>query len=573
MARQPFETKIQDMVYGLEVGIGSRISQIALGLLGILCLMLLFTATQFRGLKDAEAMDAAQIGRNIMEGRGFSTQCIRPASMGQVLQVLPKAGPRVLNHPDLYHAPLYPVILSLGFRIFPSAFNTGESGGVFAPEQWVVVPINHLFLLLSSLLTFLIARRLLGNLRALLCTLSLFLSYQFWADSIAGMGLPIVTFFFLASFYFALLAVYHLEADKARLWRLFALLSAIAATLAVLTRYAALAAIPGILLYLALSFGKRRWYVPVLFCAVVLIGLAPWMVRNQKLSGTPFGLAPRTALYDSRLYAEDHIDRTLKPVLTFGSVLQSLRAKGMENLDKYYGHQFFSFGEGLLFPFFIAAFFFRFLRRDIQLFRWCIGLSMVCMLLTASIFGDSVYRVMNIFWPLVIIYGFAFFFLLLDRLQFHLKMLRVVVIVLLMLFSAIPMIFALLPPRVGVPYPPYFPPFIVSVSRMLEPTEVLMTDMPWATAWYGHRASIYLTSSLDGFFEINDYQQRISAIYFTTLTRDKAWIRDLKTGPYKTWQPILEGRVPKDFPLLHGFPMNNLDQLFLADRARWAEKS
>jgi hypothetical protein len=135
------------------------------------------------------------------------------------------------------------------------------------------------------------------------------------------------------------------------------------------------------------------------------------------------------------------------------------------------------------------------------------------------------------------------------------------------------MILALLPPRAPMPYPPYFPPFIVNVSNMLQPTEVLMTDMPWATAWYGNRSSILLTRDMDGFFAINDFQQRISAIYFTTLTRDKAWIRELKTGDYKTWLPILEGRIPREFPMMHGFPMNNLDQLFLTDRPRWTEQS
>ena len=95
--------------------------------------------------------------------------------------------------------------------------------------------------------------------------------------------------------------------------------------------------------------------------------------------------------------------------------------------------------------------------------------------------------------------------------------------------------------------------------------------MPWATAWYGNRTSLYLPASLDEFYEINDSTRHISGLYFTSLTRDKPYVRALLTGPYKSWFPILEGRIPNDFPLNQGFPLNNMDQLFLTDRTRWGE--
>jgi hypothetical protein len=95
--------------------------------------------------------------------------------------------------------------------------------------------------------------------------------------------------------------------------------------------------------------------------------------------------------------------------------------------------------------------------------------------------------------------------------------------------------------------------------------------MPWATAWYGQRTSLLLPVTLDEFYAINDYNKRISGLYFTTLTRNKPYVRQLYRGPYETWFPILEGRIPATFPLSQGFPIGNMDQLFLTDRARWAE--
>ncbi len=97
----------------------------------------------------------------------------------------------------------------------------------------------------------------------------------------------------------------------------------------------------------------------------------------------------------------------------------------------------------------------------------------------------------------------------------------------------------------------------------------MCTDMPWATAWYGSRTSLLLPTTIDEYYEINDYMRRISGLYFTTLTRDREYVRTLLTGPYRTWFPLLEGRIPSDFPLTQGFPLSNLDQLFLTDRQRW----
>ena len=81
MAARPFENRIQNLVYNVDVGIGLRLIKGGLYILFILIVMLLYTATQFRGLKDPEAMDHAQLGRNLMTHGRFITQCVRPASM------------------------------------------------------------------------------------------------------------------------------------------------------------------------------------------------------------------------------------------------------------------------------------------------------------------------------------------------------------------------------------------------------------------------------------------------------------------------------------------------------------
>ena len=66
MAR-PFESRIQDLVYNVEVGVGLRIIKAILYVFFVLAVMVMYTANEFQGLREAEAMEYAQLGRNLAE--------------------------------------------------------------------------------------------------------------------------------------------------------------------------------------------------------------------------------------------------------------------------------------------------------------------------------------------------------------------------------------------------------------------------------------------------------------------------------------------------------------------------
>jgi len=190
----------------------------------------------------------------------------------------------------------------------------------------------------------------------------------------------------------------------------------------------------------------------------------------------------------------------------------------------------------------------------------------------AGLFGGTTIGLLFMFWPMVILYGLAFYFLLLDRLQLQLPIQRMAITFVIVTLSALPLIITLMPPKAHHPYPPYLRPYITYASELLEKNELLCTDMPWATAWYGDRTSLYLPQSIDEFYEINDYVMPISGIYFTTLTRNQPFVRGLLNGGERTWFPIQQGQSRSDFPLSHMLPLLNGDQLFLTDRQRWTEQ-
>lgn len=578
MPTKPFESRIQDLVYNVDVGIGLRLIKFGLYVLFLLAVMVFYTASEFRGLKDAEAMDFAQLGRRFMFDHQLNTQCVRPASMWYLIEKVDSAdprlnhNPRIMNHPDVLHAPLYPMTLAVGFKLFRSAFTRIEPGKAWQPEQWIIMPIGHLCTMMTGVLLYLMARRLFEPRVATFAVTLFFLSDAVWHMSISGLPIPMAMMLTTAAMYFAIVGIARRDEGRPAItWVPLLLVSAVCCGLAFLTRYGTAVLAPALALYVGLSCREKGWKWGTVYLVIFLAVISPWIVRNVMVTGGPLGLAPYTALNGDDPVLDNTFDRSLAPALEFGTIAHTLQIKFLTNLGKLYSENLRTMGDGILVGLFFATFFYSFAREQVRRFRWCIALALFLMIVIAALFGQATARLLHIFLPIVIIYGLALFFILLDRLQLRLPIMRIGVLGSIVFLSAFPLILTLLPPRASLPYPPYYAPYIAHVSNMLTEDELMCTDMPWATAWYGNRTSLLLPLNLDEFYEINDYTKRISGLYFTTLTRDREFVKTLQTGPFRTWFPILQGQIPGDFPLQQGFPLNNLDQIFLTDRARWQE--
>ena len=331
--------------------------------------------------------------------------------------------------------------------------------------------------------------------------------------------------------------------------------------------------VPAIALFIGLSLKNRGWTWALIFVAVFLIGISPWLVRNNIVSGGLLGMAPYTALIGTDSFPEDVFERTLSPQLGAGKVIKELQNKAVTNFAKYYRSDFRAAGDGLFICLFITAFFYRFVRTPVHLLRWCLALSMLLLLILASFFGDATARLLVLFWPLIILYGFAFFFILLERLQLRVRLFNLAITALFVVLGALPLILTMMPPRTGFPYPPYHRPVCVytsaSCSSRTKSCARTCRGPPRGTAV---EIPCLLPATIDDFYEINDYTMRISGMYFTTLTRNKPWVRSLLTGFGAHWFPLLEGRIPGDFPLTARVPAEpTMDQIFLTDRVRWKE--
>ena len=577
---QPFESTLQDLVYSLDAGTGLKLVRILLFSLFFIGLIVVFTARQFRGFDSEAAMDSAQIGRNLAEMNRYVTHTVRPVTIAQVSANTFDGDARIGFHPELIRPPVYPAILGAAFKFFNfigvDLFPTSEAFKgmrIYPAEQWVIVPINHLFAILTGVMLFLLGKALFSDKIAILGLTAYFLSSLVWEDSLHGTGIPVLSFLVVSAFYFMLLAMnFRRERRSALAWGSLFTLSALFSGAAFLTHYGALAVLPGIALFVLImgTPAQRSYHLTFFYLVIAGAVVAPWILRNMQVSGMPLGLAPYAALMDSAKYPGDAIMRTLNPKFSLVADINAVVAKWKAGFVDVYEGNLSVLGGGLLMAFFLVTYFYRFVRVHVHKMRWGVGLSMLLFFFGVGCFGEDSLRIYHIFWPFVILYGLAFFSILLDRLDITIDLYKMGLTGLVVGLTALPLIFTIfVAPKPKPAYPPYYVPFVMRVSELLKPTELMCSDMPWATAWYGRRVSVLLPKTLDDYYEINDYRKYISGLYLTTLTKDRPMVSGLVNGPEKSWFPIAMGQLPKDFPLRHGFQLNEQDQLFLTDSVRW----
>jgi len=174
--RLPF---IQDVIHRFEVGTSYRSLRIALTVFLVGLLLFLYDWRAFRNMFTQEAMDAAQVGRNVAEGKGFTTLCIRPLSIflvkrhNEQLGVAAQAGKASDlaqlrgAHPDLANPPVYPLVLAglmkvLPFRWAIPGIDAGRGGAPFTRFQpdFLIALFNQFLFFGLIAAVFFVARRL-----------------------------------------------------------------------------------------------------------------------------------------------------------------------------------------------------------------------------------------------------------------------------------------------------------------------------------------------------------------------------------------------------------------------------
>ena len=593
------ESKIQTAVWQMEMGSGKQIIQWALVALLAVALGLIYSASQFRGLDKRESMDMAQVARNIAHGQGFTTYVIRPLSLWQLKTHTASRDAKLMNHPDIANPPLYPYALAALFKLLPEkVFQYDAADRIYAPERWVILLFNQFCLLLTFLIVYLWAGQLFDRRVAVMAGVLMIFSDTLWAYGISGLPTNLLMLLVLLSLYFLYLADRRANppppaegeaaapAPSAGGITVLVALSAVLLGLSFLTRYLAGFLIVPMAYYASRAMrgrGGLTW--AGVYVAIFLVVIAPWLVRNLRVSGSMLGTAKYELVDRTAAFRGDALQRSFHPDFKEAYSIKGLASKFLTGARGQLTNSLKQIGSDFLVFFFVVGLMYRFRRRDtVQLRGVVVGCLLAAMFGLALIghkpelIGANVYGadLLVLFLPVVAIYGVAFFYLLLDNIPFKIRLTRGVAIGAFALLNVAPIIFTLLPPRRGLyPYPPYFPPVTHLVAGFFEKDDLASSDMPWAMAWNGDRRTVWLPMSVEEFYEIHDFvaPKGFAFMMLTPYMLDQRQQTEVLHGEYKGWSQLLRGQIPPNFPLkaFSPLPPEN-DQLILADRARWTEK-
>ena len=119
---------LQEWIHKLEEGAGVKYIRLGLFFLALLGLAALWHIREAKNFSSMDAMDSAQLARNIAEGRGYTTLFIRPISIAVLAEHRGRMSPELLTqpHPDLANPPAYPALLAAVLKLAPTQWEITE---------------------------------------------------------------------------------------------------------------------------------------------------------------------------------------------------------------------------------------------------------------------------------------------------------------------------------------------------------------------------------------------------------------------------------------------------------------
>ncbi|HEY2951632.1 MAG TPA: glycosyltransferase family 39 protein [Verrucomicrobiae bacterium] len=609
--------KLQEFIHNMEMGAGGRALQLVVAVVAMAAMAVFYDLAAFKNLATEEGMDAAQLARNISQGRGYTTHFVRPLSVYFVQRQAERGLERLYHglsvenqrlftnwvelrrrestnpapaqlenflkkreqwnkvaflaspHPDLANAPVYPVLLAVLLKCMPFEYDTGPGKfNVYKPDLWIAM-FNQALLLVAVWQVFFLSRRWFDAAVAWVSAGLMLTAELLWRFSVAGLStlLLLVIFLGLVS---VLARLEHgaREGGRDARWQVkMALLAGVLVGAGALTRYSIGWLILPVLGFLLWHLGQNRALLAAAALGAFVLVMAPWVARNYAASGTPFGTAGFAVCQNTTAYPENQLDRTLKPefsrvepfqyVLKFLAGTREMVGNDLPRLGGSWVTAFFLVG--LLVPFRNPT-----LGRLRSFVMLCVVLLMVVQAmgrthLTTDMPEVNSENLLVLALPMVLIFGVSLFFVLLEQFQFPYVAIRYAVIGLFGVVASVPLLLVFLPPPSSpIAYPPYWPPDVQRTARWMKESELIMSDIPWAVGWYGRRQCVWLTLDADkDFYTVHDTVKPVQALYLTpkTLkTLDTAAMSRVMRDDIRSWEAFTASLFLKQ-EVPTGFPL------------------
>jgi hypothetical protein len=200
-----------------------------------------------------------------------------------------------------------------------------------------------------------------------------------------------------------------------------------------------------------------------------------------------------------------------------------------------------------------------------NLLKWSTLVGLLFLIAIIGLCGAEKIDLIMVLFPIMIIFGTAFFCELAARLINYIEEYESAPGAVLIFVAALPVLLTVFGTRGSIPYPPYYPPLVSFATGMLNDNELLCTDIPWATAWYGNHISVLLPAKVSDLKIMSGFGWKCSGIYLADKSAAENYAED------SSWTALRQKEVTLDFALPHGvyLPPGSKDQLFLTDRIRW----
>ncbi len=598
MSKPP--TGIQDMVHSLESGRIQLVLRVILVSIGILTATAAYLFLEARNFSNPEAMELAQVGRNLAEGRGYTTRMIRPMSLQLMRErmkerELPPTQLLLKPHPDLQNPPLYPVMLAGLFKALPADWVSGlpaDSNRMRPKGELAITVFNLFWFAVGTFLLFRLGRRLfdvwVGGMAAAVYAGT----EMMWRFSSNGLPTPflVVLVILLAEM------LTRLDDTGAELapgvvpafWKPACLAAGVGVILGIgfLTRYSfAWLVIPAVIWMLVTHV--RRWSAVTICILTLVVFAGPWMARNYHLSGRFLGTASSALTSGTVTLPGAEQERLLNPPKA-NPDLKELRVKFAVNGSEMLRESMPKLGGNWLSFFFFAGLLLPFRRAPVRRLRWftvgALGLMFVVEALGRTHLSMRVPEIngenqLALLTPLVFLFGAGLFFSLIESTELGHPLFQKLLAGGAWILFSLPFLSSLLPPRTYPMVEPLYRPDIVQgITSYIQPDEMIMSDIPWAVAWYGNRDCMWLPMMVkdpggEDFFAVNDFERRVSALYISPLTSE-APLRQVAEGS-EVWalfyfDALMRRNLPTGFPLLHAYEGSaRSGHFFLADRRRW----
>ncbi len=489
----------------------------------LFCLVLLALTlgnlfTLFRGLDSPQAMDQAQIAREIARGNGFTTKLIRPAAYSQA-EDAKKTVIAFTKFEDTYHSPLNPLLNAAVLKLVGAdrakAWPMGENELIY-PLDRVIATVCTFFFLMAIGVNYLLIARVFDAKIAGVCAILMLFSESYWNYSLSGLPQMLMLMLFSCAIYFVYRAV---EATaEGRIAMAPAIIAGIFFTLLALTHWMTVWIALGYIIFAAVAF-RPRGIVSAVILVMILIPATFVMIRNYGISGSPFGTAFLT-LYNGLAGSEDEIMRTsnLKDTLNLnGLISKIIRVALLQASD------IIPLLAGIVVaPLFFISLLHPFKRKPIATFRWAILLMWCTTAIGLAFFGVGAKgtdpnQLHLVFAPIMTAYGLAFISILWNRLEAvsSTPILRNVHYIFIVILCALPLLLSL-PQKVrigietrdrgGFPHwPPYYAPALnLRLKKIVPENQIVFSDQPWAVAWYADRTCIWLPPDHEGFEKLDN---------------------------------------------------------------------